>query len=343
MSTENSKITPLFSFESAMGVHLEVKQANVFTNARYDYTAIELDIMYCLMFKLKQKEFAENEVTIPLSMLQKYKNCEVKKKDIAEALRKWCRRNMYFEEYSKDGQLSFKFIQFIAAAYMPPEGGRIFIEVPKFALQYYKPLENQWTTFRLQMALGFKSKFTKRLYPLLSKNKNMQTWRVDLVTLKELLGLINMETRKEQFTMVYTFCERVLDTAMVEMKTKESDVQFTYDTVKTGRYITHINFYITYNANNVQLKITDDTVYSYLTNTLKLSDYQAREIVLNVSEANIKRLATELIKEFTAGKINNLGAISALRFRENFNLTYRVGEKVGDVILPGYGIKKTTA
>lgn len=115
--------------------------------------------------------------------------------------------------------------------------GGLKVSVGKALKPYLIQLKQQFTSYGLLYVLGFKSKYSIRLYELL---KSFQGLKQCGFTIDNLKNLLDVGTKYKPFK---EFKRNVIDVAVREINTS-SDLQINYKTHKTGRFITDITFYI---------------------------------------------------------------------------------------------------
>ena len=117
------------------------------------------------------------------------------------------------------------------------------IIVARQMLPYLINLKNDYTVFSLDIALALKSKYSKRIYEMLSKHKEEGVMHITVDDLKYRLALKDPKKKKETYTWT-PFKALVLETAKKELR-EHADITFTYDAKKTGNKYTDLTFHIT--------------------------------------------------------------------------------------------------
>jgi plasmid replication initiation protein len=130
--------------------------------------------------------------------------------------------------------------------------GLIEIGIEPKLRPYLFELRQNFTTYQLELALILKSKFSKRMYEMLSQFKNTGIFRISVLDLKERLSLYNPKTKEEQYEKWSAFDKYVLKIAHKEIN-KHTDIQFEYEAIKTG---TKVHPYgISHNAHALSSKV----------------------------------------------------------------------------------------
>ena len=93
-------------------------------------------------------------------------------------------------------------------------------------------LRERFTAYGIKNIVQLRSRHSVRFYELIKQREWEGVWEVDLVKLRNMLGLLQKEYPEWQ-----DFKRRVLETARNELKEK-TDVQFKYKTILTKRKVT---------------------------------------------------------------------------------------------------------
>lgn len=136
---------------------------------------------------------------------------------------------------------------------------------------------DKYSIYSIQYILNFRSQYTIKIYPLLSKNRNLypiknssfKSFEIDITELHEILQV------PESFKTKYSnFKRKVLDYRINEIN-KKSDLYVKYEEIKRGNKIVKIKFYFKTNHFNKRKE-----------NNEKLSDYfkDIKHNILNKTE-----------------------------------------------------------
>lgn len=121
--------------------------------------------------------------------------------------------------------------------------GRICIYFSPKVVKYISLLEGNFTRFNLEHIAGMNSVYGIRFYELMKSwlfGDPRKTKIVEIENLKNLLDLKD-DKGKYQYPSIKDFKLYVLDKAMSDIN-EHSDLYADYETIKTGRKITHFNF-----------------------------------------------------------------------------------------------------
>lgn len=305
-----------------------VKQTNILTQGRYDITATEMNIFICLLYEMKRKGFNGLYYSLDIDELVKINND--KKQHILDAAKSLM--NRHYEKIEMiDNIKKTTICSFISSAefFM----GKLEIGLDQKILSEYIKISNNYTEYEIRTALQASSKYTKRIYQILSQFKNAPpatgsqypNYFVDINEFKKILGVLDERTGKDKFVNFGVFRSNVLEVAKAELERLNSDLKFNWFVAqKSGKRVTHLRFEIIYLKSNDQIFINDEAErqYNLLINTYKLSDWQVRIILKNCSIKDIKETVFLLWTKISDphNPINNIGGYSAQVFDQKFNL-----------------------
>ena len=184
-------------------------------------------------------------------------------------------------------------------------------------------MKKYFTKYRFHMFMALKSKYSKRIYKMLSQFKNTGVMHIAVDELKKRLNLLDYKTGKEKYTEWNMFVKKVLKVSQDELQ-KFTDLCFAYEAKKTGKKYTHLEFKIRYVPQQLPLQFGEDQVvsnfYSRLTKEFNLSAWQANDIIVHVPEAEINRTMYALKIKIMDGNIGNIGGFSAMAFENKYGL-----------------------
>ena len=129
-------------------------------------------------------------------------------------------------------------VSWIEKAYLYHNSGKIKVRLDKDMMPYLLELKGNFTQYEFISILGFKSKFSIRLYEIFKSYAFLGKYSVSVDTLRKMLML-----EPTQYKMMYDFRRYVIDKSIEEIK-EYSDLFITYNPVYTGRSITGFEFKI---------------------------------------------------------------------------------------------------
>lgn len=224
-----------------------IRQPHAFTYAQHQFTAVEKRIIYNVLARMDsginvQPEFFSKNITFTFN----WKDLESKYDNVLSACQKLGTRQMFLNVNHEKQE--FEFIT--PFPYCNMKNGVITITLFEKAVPYFLELKKGFTQFQLKAALSLQSKYSQRLYEILSgkiwrengKANNVNYWRhVDIDELREMLGVEPGKLKQKS-----QFDKAVLQTAQHEIKEKaDIDFEYEYDTdTKVGKEYKTITFKI---------------------------------------------------------------------------------------------------
>jgi len=293
-----------------------VKQSNLLTQSRFDLTSIEMNILFALLYEMKANKFQGNFFNIKIDSIMKL--TDNKKQHLIDAAKSLMNRT-----YEKKDGKSFTVVNFISSATFT--NGDLVIEVSEKIMPEYTNLE-RFTEFEIKTALGVSSKYSKRIYTILSqfRNSRMTTAdgdRVFNITLQDLrrrLDLDENETGKTPLQNWGMFKQRVLDVAKKQLNEADSDLSFDYKVAKQQRKkVVSIDFILI--IKKARLPEVDNMI-NLLVDIYKLAMWQAVLLVDNVALNKIHdvlKLIHAKIYDRTK-PVENVGGYSVSVFNDLF-------------------------
>ena len=218
-----------------MSQELEIRQHNALTNARYDYTELQLDLMFFLVSKLRkdQKTGSYDLSIMELSALTGKRYDYPYLRQATESM-----GSRVFEVETKE---SFKQLwMFRTVEYMKGQGV-LKIKLSEDILPYLFDLKDNFTSYGLAAALRLSSKYGKRIYQLVSQWKDVgETKKYDLQDFKKMLGLVDGKGN-EKLKQLGQLREKVLDPAVKQIN-EHTELHISYTLEKKGRAFKNIVF-----------------------------------------------------------------------------------------------------
>ena len=214
-----------------------LKQHYTITEARYDMSAIEKNMFYLLLSKIKDDDDPEREYVVDARQSDVLKDVRIE--ELRQAARNLLSR-VYYINKSNGNILAVKLMTRVAYDEAKKE---IRIRISQKLLPYLINLKKDYTQFQLEAALSLKSKYAKRLYEMLSHYKDQGIMKITIEELKHRLALKDLKTGKEQYKPWSMFKKHVLTIPQEELKAY-TDISFTYILEKTARKYTGVTFYI---------------------------------------------------------------------------------------------------
>jgi plasmid replication initiation protein len=247
---------------------LSIIQPNRITNARYNFSAIEKNIIYCIL-EAMQKEMSYQQLlfdrsrkyTIDISKFMTSDNYNYVLKEAEKLVKK----TIWYDWKNDKGKINDTVTAIISSATKERGTGFLTLEVPEMALPVllYIGQGVGGTILQKTIALSLKSKHSKRLYELCSRWKDKGGFNMSLDEFKKMLYV------EKKYTKVSMLQKFVLDAAKKELK-ESADVWFEYDLKKIkSRSFNWIYFSVF--QNDPKLKNAEKGLYPPVYNFLLIS------------------------------------------------------------------------
>jgi plasmid replication initiation protein len=266
---------------------VQVRQHNAITNARYEYSELQLDIFLYLLSRLRkgQPDGIYEVSVIEMSKLTGKKYDYQKLRLATEGM-----GSRMFEipnETDKKGRQVWRQMWMFDRVDYVHGTGVIEVEFTRTIQPYMFDLRANFTSFQLYSALRLGSKHAKRIYALCSQWKDKgQTPEYIIEEFKRMIGLVN-EKGDEEYGPFSMFRKRVLD-ASVKQINKHTDLQIGYTLEKKGRSFKSVIFTIKTQPLAVALPVKDGPAEAGAA-PMGVSDAQYQNARLLLEKWNIKR------------------------------------------------------
>ncbi len=280
---------------SSLPVPRILRQSNTITNARYDFDACQLDILFCCMGQIHDTDSESKLYVIHAGEIEHMTGRTWNYQQFREATEQMGSR--VFEIRNEKEYIQFWLFQHVR--YILGEG-RIEIMFTQKSIALLKELKNNFTTFELQSALRMTSKYAKRIYQICSQWKDIgQSKRLLITELKHNLGLIDAKGN-EEYTSIKDFKRRVLSVAMNQIN-EHTDLRVSYEMEGEGgrkKPLKYITFYVTRQASGeLPLEFSDpdiDVRHGNLLNALSELGIKSPDIVRKIVES--KEITDDVFK-----------------------------------------------
>jgi plasmid replication initiation protein len=270
-----------------METAVQVRQHNAITNARYEYSELQLDIFLYLLSSLrKDKSDGVYEISVPemaklTSKKYNYQQLRLATEGMGSRM---------FEipnETDKKGRQVWRQMWMFDTVDYIHGTGVIEVKFTQTIQPYMFDLKANFTSFQLYSALRLSSKHAKRIYALCSQWKDKgETPKQNIDEFKRMIGLLN-DKGDQEYTEVTMFKKRVLD-ASVKQINQHTDLQIGYTLEKKGRSFKNITFVIKAQPLAVALPVKDGLAKAGAA-PVGVSDAQYQNARLLLEKWNIKR------------------------------------------------------
>jgi plasmid replication initiation protein len=270
-----------------METAIQVRQHNAITNARYEYSEMQLDIfLYLLSILRKDQPDGVYEVSVgEMSKLtcKKYNYQQLRLATEGMGGRVFEIPN----ETDKKGRQVWRQMWMFDRVDYVHGTGIIEIEFTRTIQPYLFDLKANFTSFQMYSALRLGSKHAKRIYTLCSQWKDKgQTPEYVIEEFKRTIGLINDKGDME-YAEITMFKKFVLDIAVKQIN-EHTDLEIGYTLRKRGRSFQNITFTVKAQPLAVVLPVKDGPTKAGVA-LVGVSDAQYQNARLLLEKWNIKR------------------------------------------------------
>lgn len=303
---------------------VEIMQANVVTNARYELTAMEKRIVYMMTAQFKENRnnkdlFNKTVFTIDVrDIIDGTASKTTNYKHIRDACTKLLSRP-YEVKKNVNGQKSWLKFNLISSAEYFLGIGKIELGVDEKILPIFRDISSGFTKYNLDIAMTLKSVYSQRFYEFLSQYSNTGFWRVGI---DELRAMLKLETKYRSHS---TFMKKVVEVAQKELE-KVVNLKFNVEQIKEGRKVVELQFRFkrfdvtTENKENaISAEVENTPTYLSLIR-MGLSQWQVKQIFNNVPDKEVKKMVYDLKLHIQDNNITNQGAYVWSAFKKAYNL-----------------------
>lgn len=216
----------------------EIRQHNSITTARYEMSACEMDIFFCLLSELKHDN--NNLVfEIPIGQIEEQTGRKWNYQQLKESTKK-----LNGKVFENETEKSYFHGTIISNAEYIKGTGRVEIEISSKVKPYLLDLKEKFTSYRLQAVLNLTSKYAKRIYQLASQWKSKGEVQY---TISELKCMLHLKDPKgvfpEQYIKISQFKDKVLEVAKNQIN-EHTELEIDYKLHKKGRAFHSVTFFI---------------------------------------------------------------------------------------------------
>jgi len=201
-------------------------------------SALEKNIFYMLLDQVGEGDLIEKEYLIDLTVLEK-KMGSLTLDELDKATNRLMR--ITYDIRKENGDRLY--VGLVGVLKYDWFARSLLLKISRKILPYLVALKKNYTTYRLNVALSLRSKYSKRMYEMLSQFKEQGVMELSVDELKYRLALKDPKTGKEQYENWPTFKEHILEIPQKELSEK-SDLSFSYEAKKTGKKYTSLVFHI---------------------------------------------------------------------------------------------------
>jgi plasmid replication initiation protein len=214
---------------------LEIRQSNALTNARFEYSELQLDLFFFMLSRLRKTQ----ETLVYKLNIKELSALTGKQYHLPYLL--VATEGMMSRVFSITTEKSIKQLSMFQRIEYLTGTGIIEFELTQHILPHLFYIKENFTSFSLAAALRLTSKYAKRIYPLCSQWKDLgETKKYDIQDLKKTLGLLDAKGN-EKLKLFKDFRVNVLDVAVKQIN-EHTELHVSYKLEKIGRSVKNIVF-----------------------------------------------------------------------------------------------------
>lgn len=211
----------------------QLRQSNAITEARYDISPLEKNILYLLISQLNANDEVGKHYLIDVKSIRMEKTPTFQ--ELEQATYNLISR--VYEIKKPNGNILMVSLMTMANY---DGGDYLKVAISQNILPYFVDLKENFTEFELYAALSLKNKYAKRLYEMLCQHKSKGILKLSIEDLKWRLSLIDKKG-KEVYPKWSQLEVNVIKPAVLELR-KRIKLPVNYEIIKRGKKYTHISF-----------------------------------------------------------------------------------------------------
>lgn len=226
-----------------MSEELQIIQPNAITTAKYDYTAVQKNILYQMVGQLQDKMtnnkmnrdlFGSYCVIINIAEIAGYKNHS----KVYEAAEELISKKFHYNWKKENGREGKTTTALVSSVTHEKNSRYLELKIPAEIVPILLYIGEGFTKYQKTIALTLKSVHAKRMYEMCNRWRDLGAFRCTVDEFKEMMCL---DDKYEKISMLKS---RVLDAAKKELD-ESADVSFEYSMDKNGtRQFSLISFKI---------------------------------------------------------------------------------------------------
>ena len=218
----------------------KIKKHNDLIEARHKMSPLEKNIIYMMLAQLRDDDPPEKlYYDIDFGELERRLDQKISIPELVKAAEALVFR-VYTIRKESGGLL---YTSLVGSVHNLPDKNMVQLGISYRAKPYLLALKHNYTEFQLDMALRLKSKYSKRMYEMLSQHREEGVMEISVEELKYRLALKDLKTGKEQYKPWSMFKKYVLTVPQEELKAY-TDISFTYRVKKEAGKHSGLTFYI---------------------------------------------------------------------------------------------------
>ena len=286
--------------------NIQIYQGNAITDARYEMSVIEKQLVYVVLSQIKKEERAQGMLNyrIYIKDLEKYSPKTITNYQVLkEATKKLVGR--VYEINTKDTVGRNVLIQtsLLSSAKYIEGTGTIEMCISPEIKPFLMDLAKGFTTYSLNYALSLKSIYSQRIYELLSRFKDLGSWRIKMDDLRHILKIEN------KYSGYGMFKQKVIEVAQQELAEK-TDITFSVEEIKRLRKVTELIFVINLKNESKELRLEldeDDKLRNRMITEFRLQPWQVEQLLKTFDRPTIHKTLYDIKISINDGKVDNYG------------------------------------
>lgn len=264
-----------------------VKRSNDLIEARFSLSSIQNDIIDLILLKIKDDNTLRYIINARdcIDLFNKDKSNVYK--SLKSATKEFVHKVSSFTLYNYKGAKEKDFFWFVSIEYRDNEGAILF-EISESVKEILLQIKNV-TYYDIKYTLNMSSIYSKRMYLYL---KRFDDTGVRHDKISDLLKKMNCP---KSYNIYADFKRKVLNIAAKEIN-GNTDIEFSYKEVKTGRKVTHIEFRITKVVqDNIENKKNEEIIENSIIQSLEKQAFTDDIGILDKLIAKLKKNIEEPI------------------------------------------------
>src|SRR5690554_1314436 len=230
-----------------------VVKSNAVIEASYRLSVMEQRVILAAISQIRRDQVVTDDVMYELNVSTLRELSGTKSKaiytDLKDAVNHLYERSIIIEKQPNGSEGSAKKLKtrWIQSAIYSDDEGTIKLRFSKDIVPYLNQLSSHFTSYALADVIQLTSAHSYRLYELLIQYREMGKRKISVEDLRRWLDL------GDKYGAVYDLKKRVIDPAIRQIKEK-TPYTVEYSQKKTGRTVTHLEFYFRRKSDSVAKK-----------------------------------------------------------------------------------------
>ena len=213
----------------------EIRQSNVLINSRFEYTELQLDLLFFLLSKLR-RDAKNNIYELSIKELSDITGKKYNAAYLQKASADMGSRMFEILTQTRHRQLwMFQHVDYLLGQ------GIIEIQLTEAVIPHLFDLKDNFTSYELASALRLTSKYAKRIYQLCSQWKDLgETKKYDIEEFKRMLGILD-DKGNDKAERISDLKNKVLDIAVKQIN-EHTELHISYTLEKRVRTFKNVVF-----------------------------------------------------------------------------------------------------